>query len=90
MLKGLSGGYVDDLIRTGDNDFQDLSKKMNERFDMAEEQKMACSFTGFSLGFDKDGTIVRDQHEYLKKLEKLPLPASLKLRKRFPNSCRCE
>ena len=76
VLKGLSGGYVDDLIRTGDEDFKELSKKTNERFDMAEDQKLPCSFTGFSLGFEKGRTIVQDQHEYLKKLEKLPLTAS--------------
>ena len=53
-----------------------MSKKTNARFEMAEEQKLPCSFTGFSLARNKDGDIIQDQHEYLKKLERLPLTAS--------------
>ena len=76
VLKGLSEGYVDDLIRAGDQDFKDVSKKTNARFEMAEDQKLPCSFTGFSLARNKDGDIIQDQHEYLKKFERLPLTAS--------------
>ena len=44
VLKGLSGGYVNDLIRAGNQDFKDVSKKTNDRFEMAEDQKLPCSF----------------------------------------------
>ena len=76
VLKRLSGGYVDDLIRAGDTDFKEVFKKTNARFEMAEDQKLPCSFTGFSLGKDKNGDVIQDQHKYLKKLDKLPIAAS--------------
>ena len=77
ILKGLSGGgYVDDLIRAGDNDFRDLSKKTNIRFDMGEDESIPCNFTGFALKRDADGDLSIDQHAYLRKLEELPPDAS--------------
>ena len=76
VLKGFSDGYVDELIRPRDKDFKEVSKKTNARFEMAEDQKLPCSFTGFFLGRGKDGDVIQNQHESLKKLEKLPLTAN--------------
>ncbi|CAN8072966.1 unnamed protein product [Agarophyton chilense] len=79
LLKGISGGYVDDLLRAGDNGFKKLCIRTNERFDMGEEQSLPCSFTGFSLDRKPDTTIVQEQHSYLKKLEELPSDAKFSL-----------
>ena len=76
LLKGLSDGYVDDLIRAGDGDFKDLAAKTNEKFDMADIEHIPCTFTGFDLKTGTDGTITIDQNAYLKKLEELPLDSS--------------
>lgn len=43
-IKRLSGGYVDDLIRAGDQDFHRLSVKTNDAFDMSEDQYLPCEF----------------------------------------------
>ena len=76
LLKGLSGEYVDDLIRAGDKHFKHLSQKTNARFEMSEDQTLLCSFTGFSLLENENGEVVQDQHEYLQKMEQLLLDAS--------------
>ena len=76
LLKGTSGGYVDDLIRTGDKSFKNPCSKTKEQFYMAEDQSLPCMLTGFSLSQSTQGTIVQEQHEYLRKLEELPLDAS--------------
>ena len=76
LLKGISGGYVDDLIRTGDSSFKQLCSKTKRKFDMAEDQGLPCTFTGFSISRTVDNTIVQQQHEYLRRLEELPPDAS--------------
>ena len=76
LLKVISEVYVDHLIRTGDKSFKKLCSKTEEKFDMAENQPLPCIFTGFSLSQATPGTIVQDQHEYLRKLKELPLDAS--------------
>ena len=76
LLKGISRGYVDDLIRTGDETFKKLCSKKKEKFDMAEDQSLPCMLTAFSLSRSTEGTTVQGQHEYLRKLEELPLEAS--------------
>lgn len=38
---------------------------------MADEQKLPCTFTGFSISRKEKGDIVQDQHKDLMKLEKL-------------------
>lgn len=35
-LEALGGGYVNDLLRSGDSDFRKLSKLKNKRFEMKE------------------------------------------------------
>ena len=77
ILRGLSGSYVDDIIRTGDDKFRKISRKTGEKFEMAEEEEIPCTFTGFSLSRDSKGSIMLDQHSYLRKLEILHLDASL-------------
>lgn len=66
LLQGLSGGYVNDLIRARDALFKKLSKKATEKFEITEDQSLPCMFTGFSLSRAKDGTITQEQHAYLK------------------------
>ena len=76
LLKRLSGGYVDDIIRAGDKHFKHLSQKTNARFEMSEDQTLPCLCTAFSLSKNENGEVVQDQHEYPQKLEQLPLEAS--------------
>eukprot|EP00737_Agarophyton_chilense_P000247 gb/GEZJ01000282.1/.p1 GENE.gb/GEZJ01000282.1/~~gb/GEZJ01000282.1/.p1 ORF type:complete len:768 (+),score=79.54 gb/GEZJ01000282.1/:1785-4088(+) len=71
ILRGLSGGYVDDLIRVGDISFKELAKKTHERFDMDTDKTLPCSFTGFSLKSSGDGEMEQDQHNYMRNLEHL-------------------
>ena len=76
VLQGLSGWYVDDLIRSGNAAFKELARETNRKFEMADDQDLPCLFKGFSLSRHKDGTIIQDQHEYLKRLEELPADCS--------------
>ena len=56
LLQGLSGGSVDDLIRTRNKNFKTFAKKTNHIFEMAEDQDLPCVFTEFSLERYTDGT----------------------------------
>lgn len=76
ILKWLSDGYVDHLISFGDCAFKKLCEKINARFEILDGQILPCSFTGFSLRCNKDNEVVQDQHDYIKKFEKLPIDAS--------------
>lgn len=76
IIRKLSGGYVDDIIRPGDKHFKKLSNKTNDIFEMGEDEHIPCEFTGFSLNYDNDGYIIKEQHSYLRKLESLPPDAS--------------
>ena len=60
---------MDDIIRTGDKQFENFSQKTKELFEMGESESLPCSFTGFSISRDKDGDILIDQHAYLRRLE---------------------
>lgn len=60
ILKGLSGGYVDDIIRAGKKDFKKLEEQTNERFEKVANQTLLCLFTGFSLKTDQAVTIIQD------------------------------
>lgn len=55
-LNRLSGGYVDDLIRTTNQEFRELLMKSNDKFDVAEDQSLPCFFTGVSLSHDGNGS----------------------------------
>ena len=76
LLKGILGGYVDDLIQTGDLSFKKLCLKTKRKFYMAEDQGLPCMFTGFSISRTLNNTIVQQQHEYLWRLDELPPDAS--------------
>lgn len=71
LLKEVWGGYVDDETRSEGESFEKLSRKTGERFELVNDQFIPFSFTGFALQYNTNGQIVKDQHEYLHKLEHL-------------------
>lgn len=66
LLVGLSGGYVDDMLRAGSPDFRERLKKTNERFDVGEDEKLPCYFSGFSIARGSEGALEMNQYGYLK------------------------
>lgn len=78
VLTGLSGAYVDDIIRARNEGFRRHTSRTMERFKMAEELGLPFEFIVFSLMRDKDGDFILDQHHYLRKLECLPIRTSFK------------
>lgn len=66
ILRGLSAGYVDDLIRAGDKQFRELSRKTNKIFETGEDEQLPCNFPGFALKRDDKGNLILDQHAYLR------------------------
>eukprot|EP00171_Calliarthron_tuberculosum_P022143 IDg22143t1 len=75
-LIGLSGGYVDDLLRAGTPAFRKLSQQTHKKFDMGADESPPCAFSGFLLSRDRDGNLQQHQKLYLKQLETLPLDAT--------------
>ena len=75
-LIGLSGVYVDDLLRAGTPEFKQLCRGTHETFDMTDEQTLPQNFAGFHLSND-NGTPTLDQVEYASRLEELPTTCSL-------------
>ena len=71
LLKGLSGSYVDDLMRAGDADFKVHAKKTAEAFEMATDEEPPCDFTGFRLDVTEENTLTLDQHSYLNTIRPL-------------------
>lgn len=53
LLVGLSGGYVDDLLRKGTAEFRTISKRTNQPFQMSKEEEILCNFSGFSPSRNK-------------------------------------
>lgn len=51
---GLSGTYVGDILRVGTERFREMSKKTYERFEMAENKVIQCTFTGVVLCREND------------------------------------
>ena len=76
-LMGLSGRYVDDLLRAGSLGFRQLAKKANELIQMGEDEHIPCTISGFSIARGKDGSLEQSQHFYLQKQERLHLYASV-------------
>ena len=68
LLMGLSGGYVDDLLRACSPVTHQLPMKTNERFQMGEDEYIPCTLSGFSLARDKYGSLEQNQNFYLRKL----------------------
>ena len=52
LFQGLLGGYVDELTRTGTEDFKRFAKKTNHKFEMAEDQDLPYVLRGFSIAPD--------------------------------------
>lgn len=75
-LKGLSGSYIDDLLRAGDQDFRKVSKETNKCFEMTEDRKLPSEFTDFVFGIDRNGNFVVDQNAYMRMLECIPTDAT--------------
>ena len=76
LCMGLTGGFVDALLRAGSPGFRQMAKKTNERFQMGEDEHIPCTFSCFSLTHGKDGSLEQNQHFYLQKSEQLHLDAS--------------
>ena len=74
-LKGLSGCYVDDLLRCGNFEFEKASSKTKERIELAESFRLQSEFTGFLIDEDRHSFFI-DQNNYLRKLESLPKDAT--------------
>lgn len=72
LLSGLSGTYVDDMIRAGDEHFENSAEDISERFRMAEDSYLVCSFTGFLLKREDAGCVQLSQSDYPQKLKPLP------------------
>eukprot|EP00171_Calliarthron_tuberculosum_P023641 IDg23641t1 len=75
LLIGLSGGYVDDLLRAGSPEFDSISAKTHAKFEMGDNESLPCTFSGFHLGTTDCNSLKQDQSFYLSKLEQLPLCA---------------
>lgn len=48
-MKGLCGGYVEDILQACDSSFRTNCDKSRENFDMPEDQSLSWASTGFSL-----------------------------------------
>lgn len=72
-MVGLSGGYIDDVLRSDLPLFRSLLKLINERFQMVEDESIPFKFSGSHLERDKDGMLQQNQNEYLKCLVKILL-----------------
>eukprot|EP00171_Calliarthron_tuberculosum_P003448 IDg3448t1 len=75
-LVGLSGGYVDDLLRAGPTSFRKYANKTREKFDIGQDETLPCSFSGFILPKYNERLMEQNQKQYLKKLGALPLDSS--------------
>lgn len=70
-LAGLSGAYVDDPLRSGIPSF--ISQKTHGRFQMDLDVEILCSFIGFSLACNGEGSLEKHENFYTDKLEELSL-----------------
>lgn len=68
VLKGLSGGYVDYLLRCGDPDFWKVSRNTKQKFEMKDESPMPFDFAGYLITKDNDLIVLIDQKGYLRRL----------------------
>ena len=70
-LIGLSGAYVDDFIRSGNKVFKELESLSNEKFNVRDNMKLPCTFSGFRIDRNEKGELIINQREYLRQLEEL-------------------
>lgn len=71
-LIGLSGVYVDDMLRVGTAEFKKLCRETSKEFDMSEDDCPSCNFTGFKISYGDDNTVEISQKDYCEKLKLLP------------------
>ena len=70
LLKQTSGGCGNDLILARDVDLRNISQKIKELSDMAENQDPLCIFTGFSRSYNETGEIIQYHFSYLQNFGK--------------------
>lgn len=75
-INGLSGTYVDDILRAGTFEFRNFCLKTNQRFEMAPNNELPCVFAGFSIERDAYGTVILNQRDYIYALKILPEDAT--------------
>ena len=78
-LRWLSGSYVDDLIRSGDQHFRKISEATGDKFEISEDSTLPSEFTGFVIDLGQEGFFYIDQNAYLQKLECLPRNCSFEI-----------
>lgn len=71
ILTGLSGCYVDDILRCGTQEFRRHCLTTNDKLEMADDERIPCTFTGFRLSYDSHHDVQLDQHRYVEKLRPL-------------------
>ena len=71
LLLGLSGAYVDDLLRASPPSFRAISEKTRERFQLGEDEELPVTLSGFTPSRDSDGPLEQNQRFYMKNLEAL-------------------
>lgn len=64
-LAGISGCYVDDLLREGNKEFRSVIQNTHERFEMDEDEELTYGFSGFIFSRKNDGTLNQPQNLYL-------------------------
>ena len=75
-LAGISGTYVDDILRAGDDKFKEKSTKLtHETFDAKELKFNQFSFTGLQFTGDKTQRRI-SQENYIARLQYLRKDAS--------------
>ena len=73
---GLSGSYVDDLLRAGTPEFRTSSSRTHVRFETTGDEDPPFTFAGFNIAKRSDVPYAIDQLFYMKKLEELELSSS--------------
>ena len=71
-LAGLSGSYVEDVVRCGTQKFKRHCLSTSERFEMSGDETIPCIFTGFRLSYDSHHAVKIDQHRYIEKQRPMP------------------
>lgn len=69
---GLSGIYVDDMIRAGSADFCKHSLMTHTRFEVGNDEELPCTFTDFMITRNARGDTVLHQYDYHDKLKIIP------------------
>ena len=72
ILAGLSGSYVDDILRCGTKAFRRHCLPTNKRFEIAADEEIPCTFTGFRLSYDSRQAVQLDQCRYVEKIKPIP------------------